>query len=66
MSKKAHIFTDEELNPFLVGVFVVEGHTNSIQSVTFSPDGKRIVSGSGDTTVRMWDAEMGKPVGEPF
>ena len=66
MSKKARIFTDEELNPFLVCVFVVEGHTNSVQSVTFSPDGKRIVLGSGDTTVRMWDAETGKPVGEPF
>ena len=66
MSKKACIFTDEELNPFLVCVFVVEGHTDSIQSVTFSPNGKRIVSGSGDTTVRMWDTETGKPVGESF
>ncbi len=25
----------------------------------FSPDGKRIVTGSGDKTVKVWDAEQG-------
>jgi len=34
--------------------------------VAFSPDGKRIVSGGGDATVRVWDADTGKPVGQPF
>lgn len=33
-----------------------EGHTSSIMSVTFSPDGNRIASGLGDGTVRCWDA----------
>ena len=35
-------------------------------SVAFSPDGKRVVSGSFDKKIRIWDAETGKPVGEPF
>ncbi|KAG1794787.1 WD40-repeat-containing domain protein [Suillus plorans] len=35
-------------------------------SVSFSPDGTRIVSGSQDTTIRLWDLATGKPVGEPL
>ena len=30
----------------------LEGHTNLVLSVAISPDGKTIVSGSGDNTVR--------------
>jgi WD40 repeat protein len=39
------------------------GHTHQVNSVAFSPDGKRIVSSSIDSTVRLWDVETGKEVG---
>jgi WD40 repeat protein/serine/threonine protein kinase len=32
------------------------GHTDTIRSVAFSPDGQRIASGSRDGSVRLWDA----------
>ena len=35
------------------------GHTSSVGSVTFSPNGTTLVSGSSDDTVRVWDAETG-------
>lgn len=34
---------------------VLKGHTTHVNSVAFSPDGKRIVSGASDGTVRIWE-----------
>jgi WD40 repeat protein len=39
---------------------VLEGHTSWVTSVAFSSDGTRIVSGSGDESVRVWDVSTGK------
>jgi len=33
----------------------LEGHTDKVTSVAWSPDGKRIASGSSDTLVKLWD-----------
>jgi WD40 repeat protein len=43
-----------------------KGHTDSVQSVAFSPDGTHIVSGSDDKTIRIWDMKTGEEVVEPF
>ncbi|KAG2064159.1 WD40 repeat-like protein, partial [Suillus decipiens] len=43
-----------------------QGHTSSVLSVSFSPDGTCIVSSSSNSTVRLWDAATGMQLGEPF
>jgi WD40 repeat protein len=43
----------------------LRGHEDFINSVAISPDGKTIVSGSVDKTLRLWNLQ-GNPVGQPF
>jgi len=39
---------------------LLEGHTDWVNGVALSPDGKRIVSWSNDATIRVWDVETGR------
>ncbi len=50
-------------------VYTLAAHTKAVQSVSFSPDGRRIVSGSGQGNVelhqyevKVWEAATGKEV----
>ncbi len=38
----------------------LKGHSTPVTSVAFSPDGKRVLTGSLDKTARVWDAQMGQ------
>ena len=37
----------------------LQGHSESVRSVSYSPDGKYILSGSGDKTIKVWDSRRG-------
>ncbi|KZT54194.1 WD40 repeat-like protein [Calocera cornea HHB12733] len=45
---------------------IEDNNTEEITSVTFTPNGKRIICGSRDATIRVWDAETGHAIGVPF
>ncbi|KIJ26014.1 hypothetical protein M422DRAFT_192783, partial [Sphaerobolus stellatus SS14] len=45
---------------------ILQGHQSSVTSVGFSLDGTKIVSGSWDNTVRLWDACTGQSLGQPL
>jgi WD40 repeat protein len=38
-------------------------HDETVNTVAFSPDGRRVVTASSDSTARIWDARTGTPVG---
>ncbi|KAF7978465.1 hypothetical protein HWV62_45583, partial [Athelia sp. TMB] len=54
----------EDIWPALQQIF--EGHTARVKSVAFSPDGRRMASGSDDESVRVWDTETGTLIVKPF
>jgi WD40 repeat protein len=39
--------------------FALHGHTQPVNALAVTPDGKRLLSASADGTVRMWDARTG-------
>ena len=41
----------------------LEGHQNWVVALAFSADGRLLISGSGDSTARVWDVKNGTEVG---
>jgi WD40 repeat protein len=41
-------------------------HRLGVSTVSFSPDGSRVLTTSTDRTARVWDVQTGQPVGEPM
>jgi WD40 repeat protein len=51
---------ENDLAPGMVAT--MKGHSEAVYSVAFTPDGKHVVSGSGDHTVKVWDSATGKEI----
>ncbi|KIJ49040.1 hypothetical protein M422DRAFT_205279 [Sphaerobolus stellatus SS14] len=64
-SQRARVSTSQEAQWPALEV-TLTGHTCWVRSVAFSPDGQRVVSGSHDKTIRIWNAHTGELVSGPF
>src|SRR5271168_5660276 len=42
---------------------VPTGHSATVTSIAFSPDGRVLASGSFDRTIKLWDVSSGKEIG---
>ena len=38
------------------------GHTDAVNSVAYSPDGRTVLSGSDDSTLKLWDVASGREI----
>ncbi|CAE6481276.1 unnamed protein product [Rhizoctonia solani] len=45
---------------------MLEGHSGKVWSVAYSTDGSKLVSGSSDGTIRLWDLRDGSSIGDPI
>jgi WD40 repeat protein len=43
-------------------IFMPLGHSNSVNSVAFSPDGRYALSGSKDNTMKLWEIASGSEI----
>ncbi|TFK74111.1 WD40 repeat-like protein [Pluteus cervinus] len=55
-----------KLDHWTSDIVVVEGHNDLVSSVVYSSDGKHIISGSYDQTIRIWDATTGQAIMDPL
>jgi WD40 repeat protein len=54
--------SDNGKNGFSQEINTLRGHTAWVRFLAWSPDSRRLMSASGDGTVRVWDIETGQPL----
>ncbi|KAG8753928.1 U3 snoRNP protein [Ceratobasidium sp. 428] len=47
-------------------LFECVGHTSAVSSLSCSPNGRLLASGSVDSTIRFWDPTSGQRIGQPL
>ncbi|MEH1919070.1 protein kinase domain-containing protein [Nostoc sp.] len=55
---------DKSLENVAIGgqIHTLQGHSNSVYCVAYSPDGKTLATGSHDKTIKLWDVGTGREI----
>ena len=61
LQAQSTLLDNTQINPQLEKF--LSGHSGTVSSVAFSPDGKTLASG-GDDKIILWDVETGQPMGQ--
>jgi hypothetical protein len=59
IKKKNQLLLNETYKVINKPIRTFRGYTYSVHSVAFSPNGKYIISGNGDNTLKLWDVNRG-------
>ncbi|MEH2346904.1 MAG: ribosome assembly protein 4, partial [Nostoc sp.] len=62
LRQAVYLKSNEKKENRAIEVNTLEGHSSSVYSVVFSPDGKTLASGSLDSTIKLWDVSTGKAI----
>ncbi|OBQ21923.1 ribosome assembly protein 4, partial [Anabaena sp. AL93] len=60
LRQAVYLQRDEKPENRALAVNTLKGHEGYVRSVGFSPDGKKLASGSKDKTIKIWDVTTGK------
>ena len=64
LQTRSVLLDNAQASPKLIQTLI--GHTDRVNSVAFTLDGKTLASGSDDGTIILWDVAKGQPNGQPL
>ncbi len=63
MAPVVPVGTNFHISPSKCTVKVLSGHTSGVSGVCFTPNGQFVISGSHDTSIKIWDVETNQQTG---